>query len=153
MTGVSITVEELVADLTTADRLLQLDAEILRLPQVECRLDHVFTPFLWERERHIPAGTLFTTYTWKIEHPYKLLLGSLLIWDNRQKEWIYHEAPSRGITQAGTKRVVYAVTDVLWITTHYNPTDTHDTDELEEIWLENYENPYLTAEESAKLLK
>ena len=36
------------------------------------------------------------------------------------------------ISKAGTKRALYAETDLTWITVHANPTNTEDLKELEE---------------------
>lgn len=138
-----VEIEELIQDLSTKDRLLQLDALLINSEQVDCPLDNQFTPNLYIRERFVPAGTLFTTYTWKIEHPFFCSIGELLIWDETNG-WQLFAAPCRGLTKAGTKRIVYAITDVCWSTYHYNPTDTHDIAELEHMLFEKYENPYLS---------
>ena len=36
------------------------------------------------------------------------------------------------ISKAGTKRALYAKTDLVWTTVHLNPTNTEDIGELEE---------------------
>jgi hypothetical protein len=69
-------------------------------------------------------------------------MGQLLIWDEFHG-WQLFECPCHGVTRAGTKRVVYAITDVVWTSVHFNPDNIRDIDELENIWLEKYENPYV----------
>lgn len=144
-----IELEELIKNLSTKDRLLQLDAFLINSPQVECPLDHRFTENQWIRERMVPAGTLFSTYTWRIEHPFFGMMGELLIWDETNG-WQLFKSPCQGITKAGTKRVVYAITDVVWVSVHFNPTNTRNIEELEEMWLEKYQNPYISLKELKK---
>lgn len=141
-----VELEELIENLSTKDRLLQLDAFLIHGEQVECPLAHRFTEHQWIRERFVPAGTLFTTYTWRLEHPFFGSMGELLIWDE-MSGWVHFKCPCTGITKAGTKRVVYAITDVVWSSVHFNPTNTRDIAELEEMWLEKYENENLSLEE------
>lgn len=141
-----VELEELIENLSTKDRLLQLDAFLIHSPQVECPLEHQFIEHQYLRERFVPAGTLFSTYTWKIDHPFFGSMGELLIWTEADG-WVHYQCPCRGITRAGTKRVVYAITDVVWTSIHYNPTNTQDIEELEEMWLETYQNQYLSLSE------
>lgn len=141
-----VELEYLIENLSTKERLLQLDAYLIRGEQVECPLEHIFVEHQYLRERFVPGGTLFTTYTWKIDHPFFGSMGELLIWDENSG-WVLFKCPCRGTTKAGTKRVVYAITDVVWTSVHFNPTNTQNIEELEEIWLEKYENENLSLEE------
>lgn len=141
-----VELEELIENLSTKDRLLQLDAFLINSEQVECPLEHHFTEYQWIRERFVPAGTLFTTYTWLHEHPFFGSLGELLIWDETSG-WVHYKCPCRGITKAGTKRVVYAITDVVWSSVHFNPTNSQNIEELENLWLEKYSNPFVNLQE------
>lgn len=138
-TGTKYDLAELIED----DRILEFDAMLIGMEQVECPLDEQLAPGLYLRERFVPAGTLFTTYTWKTEHPFFCSMGQLLIWEE-SKGWQLHEAPCRGLTKAGTKRVVYAITDVVWTTIHANPDNISDPQELHDMLFENYENPYVS---------
>jgi hypothetical protein len=133
------------------DRLLQLDAKLIRGEQIECPIEHQFTEHLYIREVFIPAGTLFTTYVHKTQNPY-YTLGQLLVWDKDNK-WSEISGAYRGITQKGTKRVVYAITDVIWTTYHYNKDDCRLVEILEKRLFEKYENPYLSLEEIKLIAK
>ena len=42
------------------------------------------------------------------------------------------EGPCSVVAKGGTKRVGYALTDVVWINVHPNITDTQDLDKLEQ---------------------
>jgi len=147
-------IDNLLNNLSTSDRLLQLDALLIQGEQIECPLEQQFVPGMWIRERAVPAETLFTTFTWKISHPFYCSMGELLIWDEKTG-WQHFKAPCRGLTLAGTKRIVYAITDVVWTTFHSASFIKGEEDnlpekaknklikKLENIWLEKYQNSYL----------
>jgi hypothetical protein len=135
------------------DRIEQLDAVILSGEQVDCPIQHEFIDGMYIRERMIPMGTLFTTYTWKHEHPYFCNLGELMIFDVTTGEWSHFIAPCRGITKAGTKRIVYAITDVVWTTCHANPDNVTDVAEMEHILLEKYSNRFIPLNKLKELQK
>ena len=84
---------------------------------------HRFTPGIYQREIHIPAGTLGTTMIHLVEHPFILLRGSLRVISDAEGATTWH-APHVGITRAGTRRALFAETDCTLITFH----PTHDTD-------------------------
>jgi len=147
--GTIVDMELLIEEFSTQDRLNQFDSMLIASPQVECPLEEQFTPGLYIRERFVPAGTLFTTYTWKETHPFRCIIGELLIWESG-KGWQLFEAPCKGITKKGTKRVVYAITDVIWETLHANPTNTKDPKLLHDMLFKSYDNPYV---DEAKLLE
>lgn len=152
-----VEIAELIDDLNPsaelADKLNQLDAILIRGEQVDCPIEHQFTDGMYMRERFVSAGTLFTTYTWKHEHPFFHSMGELLIYDVKSGSWTHHIAPSRGITLAGTKRIVYALTDVIWTTCHMNPDNIQDIEQLEGYLLEKYDNPYLSLPELKAIQK
>jgi hypothetical protein len=43
------------------------------------------------------------------------------------------KAPRSMISKPGTKRALYAITDLVWTTIHHNPTNTQDLKKLEKI--------------------
>lgn len=154
-------IDNLLNNLSTSDRLLQLDALLIQGEQIECPLEQQFVPGMWIRERMVPALTLFTTYTWRKTHPFYCSMGELLIWDEKTG-WQHFKAPCRGLTLAGTKRIVYAITDVVWSTFHPAAFIKGNEDgwsenkkqkliqKLEDIWLEKYENKYLPEQAQIK---
>lgn len=145
-TGAIVNLDNLIEDLSTETRIKQFDALLIGMPQVDCPLDNQFYPGLYIRERFVPAGTLFTTYTWKTTHPFRCIQGKLLIWEEG-KGWELFTAPCKGITYAGTKRVVYALEDVIWETLHANPDELRDGKELHDMLFENYDNEFLSLTE------
>lgn len=146
--GAIVAIEELI----DKKRIKEFDALLISMPQVDCPLDMQFYPGLLIRERFVPSGTIFTTYTWKTTHPFRCIQGKLLIWEE-DKGWILFEAPCKGLTLAGTKRVIYVIEDVIWETLHANPTDTQDEKELHDMLFENYQNEYLSLEELNRVNK
>lgn len=102
-----------------------LESVLERLPQEFVAQNHIFTPGLYLREVFIPAGTLLTTRIHLVEHPFIISAGVVSVWDN---EWETLRAPHSGVTKPGTRRILYAHTDVIWSTIH--ATDKTDPDEV-----------------------
>jgi len=103
-----------------------------------CPLKHSFSSGIYVREIFIPAGMLVVGKIHKHDHPNFLLKGEVLVVTEEGTEELV--APMSMISKAGTKRALYAKTDLLWITIHLNPTNTQDLDELEEeIIAQSYE--------------
>lgn len=91
------------------------------LQAVDLPLTHRFTRGLYAREIFMPAGTLLTSKVHKTEHPYVILTGrvSVFIIDDNGGERVEHlAAPHVGVTQPGTRRVLYIHEDCRWVTFH-----------------------------------
>lgn len=96
-----------------------------------CPLEHSFSDGIYVRQISIPAGTLLTGKIHKHDHPNFLLKGKVIVvTEDGEEEYL---APKSMISRAGTKRALYAVTDLVWTTIHHNPTNTQDLGELEKI--------------------
>jgi len=96
-----------------------------------CPLKHSFSDGIYVREISIPKGTVLTGKIHKHEHPNFLLEGEVFVITEEGKEVL--TAPCSMISKAGTKRALYAITDLVWTTVHHNPTNTQDLEELEKI--------------------
>jgi hypothetical protein len=106
-----------------------LELRICALPTViELPVLHHFTPGLYIRELHSPAGVIATTYIHKQRHPFVLLEGKVLVFVPG-RDPVELSAPHWGITEAGTRRVCYVVDPCVWMTFH--PTTLTDIDEIE----------------------
>ena len=90
-------------------------------------LKHSFAKGMYIREVFNPAGELLVTKIHKVEHPFFLLDGEMSILSEEGEMRI--SAPYYGITPAGTKRVIYAHTNCVFVTVH--PTESKDLDEIE----------------------
>lgn len=95
-----------------------------------CPLTHKFSDKMYVREIFIPEGTLLVGKIHKHDHPNFLLKGVVqVVTEDKGGEIL--EAPLSMISPPGTKRGLLALTDLVWTTVHYNPTNTQDLDELE----------------------
>ena len=96
-----------------------------------CPLKHSFSDGIYVREITIPAGMLILGKIHKHDHPNFLLKGEVVvITEEGGVEEL--KAPCSMISKPGTKRALYAKTELVWTTVHLNPTNTQDLEELEE---------------------
>lgn len=116
-------------------------------PAIET-LEHVHTSGLYGRKWSAKAGTIWVTRQHKVQHQFVILKGALTVWVNGEE--IYYEAPYNGITQAGTRRILYIWEDTEWMTFHPNPENLNE-DEMVELVTEKHDNK-LFSEEDNKLL-
>ena len=79
-------------------------------------LKHSFADGMYIRELSVPANVLFVTKIHKKTHPMFLLKGTVAIYVDGEVKKV--SAPYSFITPAGTKRVVYCYTDIVWTTVH-----------------------------------
>lgn len=141
--AVEVSVEELIENLSTKRQINRLEALIVKMPEVETTLSHQFEDGIYMRELTIPAGTICTSRTHKTNNLFFIFYGEMLIWDENNK-WEHIKAIHRGQTKMGTKRIIYAIDDVLWVTVHPNPDNCRDIKELESRLYENSDNDFIT---------
>lgn len=99
---------------------------------VNCPLTHKFAPGIYVREIFIPANTYIVGKIHKHTHPNFLMSGTVeVITESGGAETLV--GPLSIISPPGTKRALRAITDLVWITVHHNPTNTQDLNELEDI--------------------
>lgn len=98
-------------------------------PCVAFPLVHRFTPGLYIREIHIPAGHILTSREHLLEHPFTISKGRISV-RSETEGLVTYEAPHTGITKPGTRRVLIAHTDTIWTTYHLNPDDETDPDKI-----------------------
>src|SRR5208337_329683 len=114
----------------TLETLADLVDQMKILPSVfTVPVFHRFTPGMYIREVHVPAGTAIVTMLHKTEHPFVVSKGKILVYAlNGVVQCI--EAPFMGITKPGTIRLAVAITDVVWTTFH--ATTETDVEKLEQ---------------------
>lgn len=95
----------------------------------EVPLTHTFTPGLYTRAAHVPAGTMATSKIHNTRHQFLIVSGSISVWTKETGAVTLH-APFHGITEPGTRRIVFAHTDTCWLTFH--PTDETDLAVIED---------------------
>jgi len=117
-------------------------AMLERLPPVSCPLKHDYGYHLYVRKIIMPAGSKVTSKIHKHRHPFFILFGKVKVWKDDGKGWEIIEAPFDGMTEPGTRRILDVLEDTVWITVHYNPTNTQDLNELEDWIIEPHSNIY-----------
>jgi hypothetical protein len=117
----------------------ELEALMAQHPPADIHAVHRFTPGLYIRECHIPAGTLVTSATHRTEHPFTISQGEIQVISPH--ELTTYRAPHTGITLPGTRRLLYAVTDTIWTT--YHVTEETDVLKIAEQILDPFDNPLL----------
>jgi mannose-6-phosphate isomerase-like protein (cupin superfamily) len=104
--------------------IYRLEAELLKLPQVEMPVDHDFCNGLYARTMHIPAGTVLTGAVHKDESFFVVRKGHLIVTTD---DGSANVGPGfMSVTKPHTKRAGVALTDVEVTTFHANPTNETD---------------------------
>jgi hypothetical protein len=94
---------------------------------------HTFIDGIYMREFRAAAGSIITGVTHKTRHPFILSAGIVDVCDE-YGDVVRYFAPFTGITEAGTRRVLFVHQDMVWTTFHR--TDLTDPDDW---WRENTE--------------
>jgi hypothetical protein len=116
------------------EAICALQAAMSQLPQAELPTEHFFADGMYCRFLPRPAGTLIVGKVHLKEHFYVVCCGTVRVTNG--------EGPAREITgpavivsQPGTKRAVFAVTDATCLTVHR--TDKTELDEIEDELVES----------------
>lgn len=80
------------------------------------KLEEAITPGIYTRELTMPAGSIVFSRIHLQTHPYMVVKGKVNVYDGESIQTI--EAPHKGITKAGTKRLLHVLEDTTWITFH-----------------------------------
>jgi len=114
------------------DPVEQLEAQMLKLPQVDCPVLHHFGPGIYIREVQMPAGTFAIGHRQKEHHFNVLLAGKVAILDDDGTPRVV-SAPLMYSGKPGRK-VGYIVEDVVWQNIY--PTEETDIEKLESRFLD-----------------
>ncbi len=106
-----------------------VEQELLKMPQADHGLDHMFTDGLYIRLARIFPMTLFTTPIYREECILTLLRGRIIVITEDGITAV--AAPAWTLTKPALKRVIFALDDVLAHTVHPNPDNEHDIEKLE----------------------
>ena len=119
-----------------------------------CPVKHTFSDGIYVREMFVPKGMMLVGKIIKQAHHIFLMSGKIaIITEDGEK---IMEGPCSVVAKGGTKRVGYALTDVVWINVHPNITDTQDLDKLEqEVIAKDYDeyDKYLELKKSNLLMR
>ena len=94
-------------------------------------LKHTFTDGIYIRQMSMQKDAVVIGKIHKHNHVWFLLTGHISVADEHNT--IEHIAPCYVEAPAGSKRVIYAYEDSIWVNIHANPTNTRDLEELEEL--------------------
>lgn len=114
-------------NLTKQDDIYKLQSLMQAGDTVELDAQHHFSDGLYARELFIPAGVCLVGALHKTRHMYMVVSGKCRVSSQYGNQEIV--APFMGETLPGTKRVIYAETDTVWVT--YHPTDLTDIKDIE----------------------
>jgi len=133
---VTTDITDIEPELSARQKILQLEQRINALDDSrkitadDCPLVHHFAPGMYGREIHIPQGSLIVGKIHKHAHLNMLLQGRVTVFTESGIEEIV--APKVMVSQAGTKRALYAHEDLIWVTVHLNADDGQDLDVIED---------------------
>lgn len=99
------------------DEINALERQLLQMEQATCPLKHTFSKGLYAREIFMPAGTFIISETHVTQHQFVISQGAVSIWDNDGEE-ILIQAPYSGVTEPGTRRVLFIHSDCIFTTFH-----------------------------------
>tara|TARA_R110000803_G_scaffold47592_2_gene99221 strand:+ start:11727 stop:12185 length:459 start_codon:yes stop_codon:yes gene_type:complete len=94
-------------------------------------LKHTFTDGIYIRQMSMKKDSFVIGKIHKHNHVWFLLSGEISVAD--ENNTIDHIAPCYVEAPSGSKRMIYAHEDSVWVNIHANPTNTQDLEELEEL--------------------
>lgn len=94
-------------------------------------LKHTFTDGIYIRQMSMKKDSFVIGKIHKHNHVWFLLTGEISVAD--ENDTVDHVAPCYVEAPAGSKRMIYAHKDSIWVNIHANPTNTQDLEELEEL--------------------
>lgn len=103
-------------------------------------LTHSFSEGVYVREIFIKKGMFAIGKIHKFEHTFFLMKGKLLMCSEEGVKEI--EAPYYGNSSAGTKRVVIALEDTVFINVHPNPKNIKEIEQLEDTFVVSSNEEY-----------
>jgi quercetin dioxygenase-like cupin family protein len=95
----------------------------------EFPLKHSFADGVYIRQMDMKKGSAVVGHIHNHEHVWFLLTGNLAVATEKTVE--EYIAPCYVIAQPGSKRVIYALEDSIFVNIHKNPSNTKDIEELE----------------------
>jgi len=132
--------------LQVRSKILELESGLLELVDGEnivkgdtevFPLQHTFTDGIYVRQMSMKKDSAAIGKIHKNNHIWFLMSGSVSVASETSSE--NYEAPCYVQAPAGSKRVLHAVEDCVWVNIYPNPTNTENLEELESmIIVEDY---------------
>lgn len=121
------------------DKVTAFEAEIRKIPPVDCPVVNHFSEGIYAREMFIPKGTVLTGKIHKFTNLNIMSKGDLSILT--EQGVIRVKAPYTVVSPPGTKRIAYAHEDTVWTTIH--ATEDTDLEKIEHHFVAQDEPEYL----------
>lgn len=115
-------VESALLELVDGENIVKGDTEVFPLK-------HTFTDGVYIRQMSMKKDSAVIGKIHKNPHVWFLLSGNLSVASETSSE--DYDAPCYVEAPAGSKRVIYAREDSVWVNIYPNPTNTRDLEELE----------------------
>ena len=131
--------------------IYRLEAELLKLPQVDMPVEHEFCAGLYARTMHLVAGHVYTGAVHKGECFFVVRSGRLASCTDSGQSVLLIPGDMH-VVPDGSKRAVVALTDCIVTTFHPNPTDQTDPVELWDLYTDPSPVPALNTEEPIEAL-
>ena len=113
---------------------------IAKSPDVTIK--HSFADQVYIRQMNLKKDYVIVGAIHNHLHAWFLLSGKVLINNNGEK--IEHVAPCYTVSEPGSKRLIYALEDSVFVNVHKNPSNTQNIEELENeivsMTMEEYNN-------------
>lgn len=110
------------------DEIESLESKLLRAPQAEVPLTHMFAPGVYWREVKMPKGVFIIGHEHKTAHFNVILTGRARVLMNGVLHHIV--APCVLKSEPGVRKILYIEEEMRWATIH--PTDETNIEKLEE---------------------
>jgi len=126
------------------DEFDRLEAAMQGGPPMQCEVVHHFPDGFYVRECRFKAGTLGTSMIHNTTHAFVITRGKVKVVSKKEGAVIY-EGPHFGFTVPGTRRMLLALEDTVWLTFHANPDNGRDIEAIAARILAPHVNPLLPA--------
>ena len=125
--GHVLNIVESIPHVPSRDQIDRLQAEMVKMPQLELQTEHFFVPGMYCRRVYRPAGTLIVGKVHKHPHFFLCAKGEIIAWTESGMRKL--QAGDVVECQPGTKRVTLATQDSIGVTIH--KTEKTDLDDIE----------------------
>jgi mannose-6-phosphate isomerase-like protein (cupin superfamily) len=122
-----LNIVESIPHVPNREQIDQLQAEMVKMPQLELQTEHFFVPGMYCRRVYRPAGTLIVGKVHKHPHFFLCAKGEIIAWTETGMRKL--QAGDVVECQPGTKRVTLATQDSIGVTIH--KTEKTDLDDIE----------------------
>ena len=106
---------------------LEMGNSIAEVPDIP--ISHFFADQIYIRQMNMKQDQIVVGAIHNHLHVWFLMKGRVII--NNNGEIVEHIAPCYTISEPGSKRLIYALEDSIFVNVHKNPSNTKNIEELE----------------------